>query len=119
MPAAHDREVAVEARASSTRIEGTRLSDRDVERLPTNIESKSFASRDEQEVAGYAEVMETVLESWEAIELTENHIRQLHRDLLRYSDKDERHRGSYALSGGTAMPMTSRSWIIIEEQTDG
>ena len=29
------------------------------------------------------------------IPITENHIKQLHRDLLRYSEKDERHRGEY------------------------
>ncbi len=50
---------------------------------------------DEQEVAGYAEAMETVFASWGQIRVTENHIKQLHRDLLRFSDKDERHRGEY------------------------
>jgi hypothetical protein len=48
-----------------------------------------------QEVAGYAHTMETVFTSWEAIDLTENHVLQLHRDLLKYSTKDERHRGKY------------------------
>jgi hypothetical protein len=56
---------------------------------------KAFASRDEEEVAGYADVMETVFAHWQTIPLTENHIRQLHRDLLQYSSKDERHRGEY------------------------
>ncbi len=37
------------------------------------------------------ETMEQVFQSWEHIPLTENHIRQLHQDLLRYSDKDKRH----------------------------
>jgi Fic family protein len=46
-------------------------------------------------VAGYAEVMETVFQSWADIPLTERHLKQLHRDLLRYSEKDERHRGEY------------------------
>jgi hypothetical protein len=72
---------------------GSRLSDREVERLLSNLEITSFGSRDEQKVAGYAEVMETVFASWPDIPPTENHIKQLHRDLLRYSDKDERHRG--------------------------
>jgi Fic family protein len=36
-----------------------------------------------------------VFQSWAEIRLTENHIKQLHRDLLRFSDKDERHRGEY------------------------
>ena len=85
----------IESIGSSTRIEGSKLSDRDVERLLANLEIKSFASRDEQEVAGYAEVMETVFQAWADIPITENHIKQLHRDLLRYSEKDDRHRGEY------------------------
>jgi len=85
----------VESIGSSTRIEGSRLTDREVERLLANLEIKQFASRDEQEIAGYADVMETVYRAWQDIPLTENHIKQLHRDLLRYSDKDERHRGDY------------------------
>jgi Fic family protein len=89
------RVATIESIGSSTRIEGSRLSDREVERLLSSLEIKSFGSRDEQEVAGYAEVMETVFASWADIPTTENHIRQLHRDLLRYSDKDERHRGDY------------------------
>jgi len=89
------RVATIESIGSSTRIEGARLTDREVERLLAGIEIKSFATRDEQEVAGYADVMETVFAHWEAIELTENHIKQLHRDLLKYSDKDQRHRGEY------------------------
>ena len=90
------RKVAtIESIGSSTRIEGAKLSDREVERLLSRLEIKPFATRDEQEVAGYAEVMDLVFRSYAEITLTENHIRQLHRDLLRYSTKDDRHRGSY------------------------
>ena len=89
------RVATIESIGSSTRIEGSKLSDREVERLLSNLEIKSFASRDEQEVAGYAEAMELVFRSWEEIAITENHIKQLHRDLLVHSEKDERHRGSY------------------------
>jgi hypothetical protein len=58
------------------------------------LEQQSFVSRDEQEVAGYAEVMEAIFESWEAIPLTENYLKQLLM-LLRHSTKDERHHGDY------------------------
>jgi Fic family protein len=93
------RKVAtIESIGSSTRIEGARLSDRDVERLLSRLEIKSFATRDEQEVAGYAEVMELVFQSYAEITLTENHVSQLHRDLLRYSAKDDWHRGGYKTS---------------------
>lgn len=89
------RVATIESVGSSTRIEGGKLSDRQVERLLANLSIRTFTTRDEQEVAGYAETMEQVFQSWEHIPLTENHIRQLHRDLLRHSDKDERHRGQY------------------------
>jgi Fic family protein len=89
------RVATIESAASSTRIEGAKLTDREVELLLFNLDIKSFTSRDEQEVAGYADTMETVFTSWEAIDLTENHVRQLHRYLLKYSTKDERHRGEY------------------------
>ena len=89
------RVATIESVGSSTRIEGSKLSDRQVESLLANLSIRAFTSRDEQEVAGYAETMEQVFQSWEHIPLTENHIRQLHRDLLRHSDKDERHRGQY------------------------
>jgi len=89
------RVATIESIGSSTRIEGASLSDRAVERLLSNLEVRSFKTRDEQEVAGYAFVMETIFADWDAIGLTENHIKQLHRDLLKYSVKDERHRGNY------------------------
>jgi Fic family protein len=85
----------IESIGSSTRIEGSELSDSNVERLLANTETKSFASRDEQEVAGYAEAMEIIFQVWQDIPLTENHIKQLHRDLLRHSEKDDWHRGEY------------------------
>jgi Fic family protein len=92
------RVATIESIGSSTRIEGSKLSDKDVERLLSNLQIKSFETRDEQEVAGYAEAMELVFQSWADITLTENHIKQLHRDLLKYSRKDEHHRGQYKTS---------------------
>jgi Fic family protein len=89
------RVATIESIGSSTRIEGSKLSDREVERLLSNLAVKSFATRDAQEVAGYAETMELVFQSWKEITLTENHLKQLHRDLLKYSEKDAHHRGEY------------------------
>lgn len=77
------RKVAtIESIGSSTRIEGAKLSDAQVETLMSNIEIRSFATRDEQEVAGYAEAMDLVFEAFDDMRLTENHIRQL-RDYSR------------------------------------
>lgn len=90
------RKVAtIESIGSSTRIEGSKLSDTEIEQLLGNLSTRSFASRDEQEVAGYAEVMDIVFQHYETLELSENYIKQLHAILLKYSDKDTRHRGHY------------------------
>lgn len=89
------RVATIESIGSSTRIEGSKLTDAEIERLLSNLDIKSFESRDEQEVAGYAQVMEMLFAHYDAIDLTENHVMQLHRDLLSFSGKDERHRGAY------------------------
>lgn len=90
------RKVAtIESVGSSTRIEGAKLSDAQVETLLSNIKIPSFATRDEQEVVGYAEAMDLVFEAYDDMRLTENHIHQLHQTLLRHSTRDERHRGAY------------------------
>jgi len=90
------RKVAtIESVGSSTRIEGAKLSDKEVEALLSRLEQKSFKSRDEEEVAGYAEVMEEVFASWEYMSLSENYIKQIHGMLMKHSAKDQRHRGQY------------------------
>lgn len=85
----------IESIGSSTRIEGVTLTDKDVEALLGRLGTESFKSRDEQEVVGYAEVMETIFQNYQLIPLTENYLMQLHGMLLRHSHKDERHRGQY------------------------
>lgn len=85
----------VESVGSSTRIEGAKLTDAQVETLLSNIQMRPLETRDEQEVAGYAEAMDLVFEAFGDMRLTETNIRHLHNTLLRHSSRDERHRGSY------------------------
>lgn len=87
------RVATIESIASSTRIEGSKLSDREVEQLLSNLQIRSFTTRDEQEVAGYAELMELVFEASADLTFNESNIQQLHSILLRHSSKDQRHRG--------------------------
>ncbi len=89
------RVATIESIGSSTRIEGAKLSDIQIETLLSNLTVTSFKTRDEQEVAGYSEAMDTVFQAYADMPVTENHIRQLHQILLRHSNKDERHRGDY------------------------
>lgn len=85
----------IESVGSSTRIEGVKLTDREIEQLLSGLDIHSFRSRDEEEVAGYAEAMNMVFNAYQEISLTENHIKQLHSISLQYSSKDVRHRGEY------------------------
>ena len=89
------RIATIESVGSSTRIEGAHLTDDEVENLLGELDPSSFRSRDEAEVAGYAEVMQLIFDSWSEISLNENHIRQLHATMLKYSYKDQQHRGKY------------------------
>ena len=89
------RVATIESIGSSTRIEGSKLSDKEVAKLLSGLSIQTFDTRDEQEVAGYAELMDLVFGSWADIPFDENHIKQLHQILLRHSTKDERHRGQY------------------------
>jgi Fic family protein len=89
------RVATIESIGSSTRIEGSKLSDKEVGTLLSNLALQSFQTRDEQEVAGYAELMDLVFSSWRDIPFNEDHVKQLHQILLRHSVKDARHRGQY------------------------
>jgi Fic family protein len=97
------RVATIESIGSSTRIEGSKLSDREVEKLLSNLEIKSFETRDEQEVAGYAELMDLVFSAWQDIPFNENHIKQLHQILLHHSEKDARHRGQYKTNSNSVV----------------
>lgn len=92
----HLKKIAtIESIGSSNRIEGNTLTDKQVETVLANLKRQSFATRDEQEVAGYADLMENIFDNYEVIPFNENYIKQLHKILLSYSSKDERHRGKY------------------------
>jgi Fic family protein len=85
----------LESIGSSTRIEGVVLTDQEIAKILSNVKITSLKTRDEQEVVGYYEALNTILESYEHIPLSGNHIKQLHKILLKFSDKDDRHRGEY------------------------
>lgn len=109
----------IESIGSSTRIEGAELSDSAIESLLGQVGKQSFIHRDEQEVVGYAEVMETVFENHEYISISENYIKQLHISLLRHSSKDTRHRGEYKKHANSveAFDVAGKSLGIVFETT--
>jgi len=83
---------------SSTRIEGSRLTDKEVEILIDNLDISKLSERDQQEVAGYYEALNLIGESKADITTSEGSIRQLHNILMKYSDKDQYHRGNYKIT---------------------
>jgi len=85
----------IESIGSSTRIEGAALSDEEVEKLLKTVKITRMQSRDEQEVVGYYEALETILENYTDIELEERYIHQLHGILLKHSNIDQTHKGRY------------------------
>lgn len=85
----------IESIGSSTRIEGGTLTDNEIEALLKEIKTIKLKTRDEQEVVGYYDTLEIIYENYNNIRLSENYIKQLHQYLLKYSDKDTRHRGEY------------------------
>jgi len=85
----------IESIGSSTRIEGATLTDEEVEKLLKSVKITRLQSRDEQEVVGYYEALEIILDSYADIDLEERYIHQMHGILLKYSDKDQAHKGRY------------------------
>ena len=89
------KSVLVTSTGASTRIEGSKLSDEEVEKLMKGLLVQRFSDRDVQEVQGYYELLQDVFDSWKQIQLTENNIKNLHHQMLKYADKDQLHRGAY------------------------
>jgi adenine C2-methylase RlmN of 23S rRNA A2503 and tRNA A37 len=80
---------------ASTLIEGAKLSDEDVDKLMRGIAIQQFSDRDKQEVQGYYELLNNVFDSWERLRFLESLIKHFHLELLKYVEKDTRHRGEY------------------------
>ncbi len=89
------KSVLITSTGASTRIEGARLSDEDVERLMRGMKMQKFTNRDKQEVKGYYELLNNIFNSWRTLRFSENSIKHFHQELLKYAEKDKRHRGEY------------------------
>jgi len=104
---------------SSTRIEGATLTDKEIQVLLNEIKITKLKTRDEQEVIGYFEALEVIFENYNEIQISENYIKQLHQLLLKYSKKDERHRGKYkSLSNSVVAKFPSGAQKIIFNTTE-
>lgn len=89
------KSVLVTSTGASTRIEGAKLTDEEIEKLMRGIGVQRFADRDKQEVQGYYELLQNVFASWKRLRLSEGTIKHFHLEMLRYVEKDTAHRGEY------------------------
>ena len=89
------RSVLITSTGASTRIEGARLSDEDIEKMMRGINMQKFTNRDKQEVKGYYELLENIFNSWKKLRFNESTIKHFHKELLKYVEKDALHRGEY------------------------
>lgn len=104
------RELAtVQSIGSSTRIEGSSLTDEEVNSLLQGMQIQKLKSRDEEEVAGYFATLKIILGNSNDILINASHIRGLHKELLRFSSKDQHHLGNYK-------QLTNR---VVATHTDG
>lgn len=89
------RSVLVTSTGASTRIEGAKLTDKEIEKLMQGVTTKKFTDRDSQEVQGYYELLHNVFDSWRSIKFSESTVKHFHNQLLKYVEKDQRYRGEY------------------------
>lgn len=89
------RSVLVTSTGASTRIEGAKLSDEDIEKMMRGLSIQKFTNRDKQEAQGYYELLNNVFNSYNKIPFSESSIQHLHKELLKYVEKDKLHRGEY------------------------
>jgi len=115
---------------ASTRIEGAKLNDAEVEKIMKGLSVSKFADRDSQEVQGYLETLQNVFDHYKTLPLRESIILSLHKELLKYSTKDDLQRGKYkqkenivgvlGTDGNVAKIMfeTTRAYLTPKEMTE-
>jgi len=104
---------------ASNRIEGNKMSDEEVDVLLQEIDITKLTDRDSQEVVGYFEVLDLISESYEGISVTENYIKSLHNTLMKYSVKDQWHKGNYKMhSNAVEASFTDGTRQIIFQTTE-
>ncbi|PIU37055.1 Fic family protein [Candidatus Roizmanbacteria bacterium CG06_land_8_20_14_3_00_34_14] len=104
--------VLITSTGASTRIEGAKLSDSEVEDLLRGISMQKFKDRDTQEVRGYYELLKNVFDSWQSIKLNEGTIKHFHQEILKYVEKDSFHRGQYKVTENKVQMVDAKGNII-------
>lgn len=85
----------VQSVGASTRIEGSKMTDEQVQVFLEKIKTAKLEESDQQEVAGYFDALDVIVSSYRNIAISEGNIKNLHKILMRHCAKDEWHRGEY------------------------
>jgi Fic family protein len=106
---------------ASTRIEGAKMTDDEVQVFLENLKVSKLEERDQQEVAGYFEALDTIAESYPDIEISESTIKGLHNILMRYSEKDQWHKGNYKLHSNVveATRQDGTKYVVFQTSSPG
>lgn len=75
----------IQSTEASNEIEGIRTTNTRLKQLV--VDKTTPRNRDEEEIMGYRDVLNTIHENYEYIPIRANYILQLHRDLFQYSEK--------------------------------
>lgn len=105
--------VIITSTGASTRIEGAEMTDEEIARFLRGLKARRPKSRDEQEVAGYANLIGRIFDNWKTIKLSENWILQFHSILLHFSDKDQTHKGKYKNSANTVVMINNNGEQVV------
>ena len=104
--------VLITSAGSSNRIEGNKMTDEEIKNLYSKLRIKKFKDRDEQEVAGYLEMLQVVFESFSSINLTEGTVLQFNGEILKYTDKDKGNRGKYKFGSNQVLAKDAQGNIV-------
>lgn len=105
--------VIITSTGSSTRIEGAQMTDEEIARFLRGLKSGSPKNRDEQEVAGYADLIGRIFDNYQTLKLSENWILQFHNILLHFSQKDQTHKGKYKMTNNTVVMTNDKGQQIV------
>jgi Fic family protein len=106
------KSIIASSTGASTRIEGSKLNDKEVERIIKEGKLRKISTRDEQEVVGYFEILENVFEDYSKVTFNQRTILEIHSILLKYSEKDTRHRGGYKLNSNQVVAIDNQNQVI-------
>ncbi len=110
--------VIITSTGASTRIEGAKMTDEEIARFLRGRKENAPKGRDQEEVAGYADLIGRVFDSWQTIKLSEGWILQFHNILLNFSEKDKLHKGTYKQSDNAViMQNDKKEEVILFEPT--